>query len=229
MDKILIVEDNIVIREALKKLLSDNKFKVDSVSSAEEASVYLDKNNCDLIILDINLPKMNGDEYLKELRKTSKIPVIINTSHKKIDYRIKLIKLGANDFINKSVTEFEILESINEILHENKKQESKIKAVKCMNIHVDLLSRVIQSGKGVIELTSIEFEILKLFMLNPDKVISKEELYRKIWNKPYSKSANDCINTDIKRLRNKIEIKPNKPNLIRTVYASGYHLDARFC
>ena len=92
MDKILIVEDNIVIREALKKLLSDNKFKVDSVSSAEEASVYLDKNNCDLIILDINLPKMNGDEYLKELRKTSKIPVIINTSHKKIDYRIKLIK-----------------------------------------------------------------------------------------------------------------------------------------
>ena len=176
------------------------------------------------IVLDLNLPKMNGYAFLQILRKKSDIPVIINTAHANVKSRVKLINVGASDFIEKSMHPDEIVESIKIILEDRSRMKDREKIIVFKDLEVNFSTRTVKKAGQELELTSKEFDIIKMLFDNPDRAFSRKQLYLVVWGEEYSEHVDNTINVHVKRLRNKIEDIPNKPEIIETVYAFGYRL-----
>ncbi len=226
MDKILVVEDNKIVNTTISRMLEANGYEVVSVYSAEDAMLQVSSKRFDLIILDLHLPQMHGYAFLQVLRKKSDVPVIINTAHSSVKARVKLITAGASDFIEKTYTQDEILESIKIILEDRKKKQSVTKVVTYKNVEIDFTNRTVKKDGVVLDLTSKEFDILKTLFDNPNRAFSRKQLYLVVWGEEYDETVDNTINVHVKRLRNKIEEDPKKPEIVETVYAFGYRLGA---
>ncbi len=224
MKRILLVEDNKVVCKTIERHLVNNGYKVDCVFNAEDGLLEVNKHQYTAIVLDLNLPKMSGYAFIQILRKKSDIPVIINTAHASVKSRVKLINVGASDFIEKSMHPDEIIESIKIILEDRDEMKNKNKTFKYKDIVIDFSTRTVKKNGKVLELTSKEIDILKTLLDNPNRAFSREQLYLVVWGEHYSESVDNTINVHIKRLRNKIEETPKKPEIIETVYAYGYRL-----
>ena len=224
MDRILIVEDNKIVSKTIERKLQANNFIVDCCFNAEDALQGINKHEYALIILDLNLPKMSGYTFLQILRKKSDVPVIINTSHANVKSRVKLINVGASDFIEKSFEPNEIVESIKIILEDREKEKERNKILKFKDLRIDFMTRTVKRNNEIIDLTSKEFDILKMLIENPERAFSRKQLYLVVWGEEYDESVDNTINVHVKRLRNKIEVNPKKPDIISTVYAFGYRL-----
>lgn len=224
MDRILLIEDNKIVSKTIERKLQTNNFIVQCCFNAEDALIEINKHIYDCVILDLNLPKMSGYAFLQILRKKSDVPVIINTAHANVKARVKLISVGASDFIEKSFAPDEIVESIKIILEDRKKALEKGKTIKFKDIEIDFMTRTIKRNGEVVDLTSKEFDILKMLFDNPERAFSRKQLYLVVWGEEYNESVDNTINVHVKRLRNKIEINPKKPDIIATVYAFGYRL-----
>ena len=224
MKRILLVEDNKIVSKTIERKLQNNDYIVDCCFSAEDGLQEINKRVYDAIILDLNLPKMNGYAFLQILRKKSDIPVIINTAHADVKSRVKLINVGASDFIEKSMKPDEIVESIKIILEDREKENERNKVFKFKHLEIDFLSRTVKRDNEVVELTNKEFDILKMLIDNPERAFSRKQLYLVVWGDEYDESVDNTINVHVKRLRNKIEVDPKNPEFIATVYAFGYRL-----
>ena len=163
MEGILIVEDNKIANITISRLLEGSGYQVFSVYNAEDALTEVSKRKYDLIILDIHLPKMSGYTFLQILRKKSDVPVIINTANSTVKARVKLINVGASDFIEKSYTKEEILESIRIILDDRKKKHKSKSTFIYKEVEIDFSSRSVKRDGVLIELTSKEFDIIKVY------------------------------------------------------------------
>jgi len=224
MDRILLVEDNKVVCRTIERKLMSYDFEVDCVYNAEDALVQFNKHQYSAIVLDLNLPKMNGYAFLQIIRKKSDVPVIINTSHANVKSRVKLINVGASDFIEKSMDPDEIVESIKIILEDRKRQKDTNKVFEFKEIEIDFSTRTVTKNTIPLDLTSKEFDIIKTLFANPHRALSRKQLYLVVWGEEYTDDVDNTINVHMKRLRNKIEENPKKPEIIETVYAFGYRL-----
>ncbi len=224
MNRILVVEDNKVVSKTIERHLINNGFKVNCVFNAEDGLLEVNRHKYTAIVLDLNLPKMSGYSFIQILRKKSDIPVIINTAYASVKSRVKLINVGASDFIEKTMHPDEIVESINIILEDRNAVSRKHKIFEYKDIVIDFLARTVKKNDNVIELTSKEIDIVKTLLDNPNRAFSREQLYLVVWGEKYSERVDNTINVHIKRLRNKIEDTPKKPEIIETVYAYGYRL-----
>lgn len=224
MDKILIVEDNKVVNKALSLFLENNGYEVSSVYNAEDALIEINKKDYTLIILDLNLPKMNGYQFIQVIRKKTDIPVIINTAYANVKSRVKLINVGASDFIEKSFDKEEVLESVRIILEDQRKSKERNRIVTYKDVEINFNKRLVKKAGQEVELTSKEFDILKMIFDNPQRAFSRKQLYLVVWGEEYDEFVDNTINVHVKRLRNKIEDDPKKPEIIETVYAFGYRL-----
>ena len=226
MPHILVVEDNIVTNKAISSILRNQGYEVSSVFSAEDALEVFKPDKYDLLIIDLYLPKMSGYTFLQAVRKRSIVPVIINTSYASVKSRVKLINIGANDFIDKSHGRQEILDSIHLLLNDEslqKKPQSKMQYT-IDHLEIDFASnRVLKEGQ-LVELTMKELSILKLLFDNPNEIFSRKQMCELIWGEKYDASFNNTINVHMKRLRNKIEENPNQPKIIETVWKQGHRL-----
>lgn len=226
MPHILVVEDNIVTNKAISSILRTQGYDVSSVFSAEDALEVFKPDKYDLLIIDLYLPKMSGYTLLQAVRKRSVVPVIINTSYASVKSRVKLINIGANDFIDKSHGRQEILDSIHLLLNDEslqKKPQSQMQYT-INHLEIDFASnRVIKEGQ-LVDLTMKELSILKLLFDNPNEIFSRKQMCELIWGEKYDVSFNNTINVHMKRLRNKIEEDPNKPKIIETVWKQGHRL-----
>lgn len=224
MDRLLLVEDNKIVSKTIERKLQSNNFIVDCCFTAEEALLLINKHIYAAVILDLNLPKMSGYAFLQILRKKSDVPVIINTSHADVKSRVKLIHVGASDFIEKSFAPDEIVESIKIILEDRKSAKERNKIFIFKDIELDFMTRTLKKKNKIVDLTNKEFDILRMLIDNPNRAFSRKQLYLVVWGEEYDESVDNTINVHIKRLRNKIEINPKKPDIIATVYAFGYRL-----
>ncbi len=224
MNRILLVEDNVVVSSTIKSYLIKHGYLVDSVFNAEDGLTKIAKHEYSAVILDLNLPKMSGYTFIQILRKKSDIPVIINTAYASVESRVKLINVGASDFIKKSMHPDEIIESIEIILENRNKMKDKNKLFVFKDVAIDFSSRTVKKNGEVLELTSKEIDILKTLLENPTRAFSKKQLYMVVWGEEYFETVDNTINVHIKRLRNKIEETPKEPEIIETVYAFGYRL-----
>lgn len=223
---ILVVEDDNTINNMLKTILEKEKYKVAQAFSGTEALLYAKHQEFDLIMLDLMLPGLSGEEVLKEIRNGKEMPVIVISAKMDKESKIQLLRLGADDYITKPFDIDEVVARVFSNLRRYKdfsKVEEKTSVVVHGDLRMDLESKEVKvDGKGV-NLTAREFSILKLLLENPNKVFSKANLFQSVWEDDYFGDEN-TVNVHMSNLRSKLsKVSPGK-DYIQTVWGMGYKL-----
>ncbi len=218
---IMVVEDDKMIRNLIQLYLKKNGYEVVEASDGEEAkTVFLEHRPC-LIILDLMLPKVSGEEYFSWIReqKDNDVSVIMLTAKVRIEDRISGLKLGADAYMTKPFDPNELVAQVEAVLRRTEQLCQKIVyAGLCI---MPRKGQVLLYGKNI-KLTKYEFDLLYYFMQNPDIVLSREQLIRQIHPNMDRSVLDRTIDAHIKKLREKIEIQPSKPKRIQTVRGMGY-------
>lgn len=218
--KIIIVEDDTIIRKKLALLLEKEGYQTALIENFENVIQTLKETEADLILLDINLPYLDGFEICKRIKKESHIPVIFVTSRNTDKDELLSIKSGGIDFIVKPYNKAILLEKIKRAINNNNPINYKeiTKNGYTLDLHLSILK---YQGKEV-ELTRNEFRILYYFFTEKQRIITKEELLQHLWNDKYYLDESVLI-VNINRLRTKAK-EIGIDNLIKTVRGKGYRL-----
>lgn len=218
---ILIIEDDQKIKEELKKLLENNNYFTKSLNDfgdlekIEELLI-----GCDLILLDINLPDNNGFDICQKIKEKYKIPIIFVTSRDSDEDELKSILVGGDDYITKPYNKLVLLGKIKRSL--NNLNPINYQKITIKNVTLDLHLSLLCYGEKEVELTRNEFRIIYYFFLNPNRIITKEELLEYLWNDKYYLDEN-ILTVNINRLRKKID-EIGVAEFIETVRKVGYRI-----
>lgn len=226
-NKILVVEDDWDINALLCKILSQNGYDVRGAYSGSEAKMCIEKSQYDLIILDLMLPGICGEELIKEIRKNYLMPIIVESAKTTPEDKIGVLKMGADDFISKPF-------DINEVLARVEAQLRRYKALSSSktnsnnklthkNLTLDIDSRQVQVNGININLTVREFDILELLISNPNKVFTRANLFEAVWKDEFIGDDN-TVNVHISNLRAKISKIDKENEYIQTVWGIGFKL-----
>mgnify|MGYP002974655048 FL=1 len=219
MKKIMIVEDDEVIKDELSELLKNSSYLVESVKNFEKAKEEIFKYNPDLILLDINIPYLNGELLLKEIRKESSVPVIMVTSKSgEIDEALS-ITYGADDYITKPYNPTILLLRIQNIFKRINQNNNELKY---KDIIVDLNKSELKKDDKVLVLTKNEMIIFSYLLNNKEKIVSRDELMTYLWNNEEYINDN-ALTVNISRLRSKLS-NFGYENIIETRKGQGYIL-----
>lgn len=227
--KILVVEDDKDIQDMLLSFLQEEEYDVILAKDGVEAiSRFQTEEDFDIILLDLMLPKKNGIEVLTEIRQTSVVPVII-VSAKESDFdKSVVLGLGADDYVTKPFSLIELQARIkSNIRRSTLYQTNGNAAAEQKSIFLDLVldhdTFSLYKNEERIPLTNTEYNILKLFLENPNKVFTKENIYEAVWKEQYYGDEN-IVNVHMSRLRDKIELDTKHPKYIQTLWGIGYRL-----
>ncbi len=219
MKKILLIDDDEKLTDLLKDYLSKYNFIPHSSDNPVNALNHLKNNSYDLIVLDIMLPEMDGFETLKELRKTSSIPVIMLTARGETTDKIVGLELGADDYIAKPFEPRELVARMQSVFRRVDGSQSEDELISFKDLQINPMNRTVKLGGKNIELTSTEFDILLLFAKNNGKVLSRDFLMQKTKGAAWQ-YYDRSIDVMVSRLRNKLKQKNFR--LIKTVQSVGY-------
>ena len=219
MKKILLIDDDEKLTDLLKDYLSKYNFSSHSSDNPLNALNHLKNNSYDLIVLDIMLPEMDGFETLKEIRKTSSIPVIMLTARGETTDKIVGLELGADDYIAKPFEPRELVARMQSVFRRTDGSLTEDELISFKDLLINPMNRTVElSGKNI-ELTSTEFDILMLFAKNNGKVLSRDFLMQKTKGASWQ-YYDRSIDVMVSRLRNKLKQKNFR--LIKTVQSVGY-------
>ena len=228
MKKILIVEDEDSIRGFLKINLKRNGFEVLEANNGEDGLKILDLEEPVLIILDVMLPGIDGFEVCKRAReKKEKIGIIMLTAKGQDMDKIMGLEYGADDYMVKPFNPMELLLRIKAILRRIGKDDEK-KVLKEGIFTVDIYGKKIFKGDEEIDLTPKEYALIKIFIENPNRAFSRDELLDLAWGKNYFADSK-IIDVNIRRLRSKIEDSSSKQGYIETIWGFGYRWRGEEC
>ena len=222
--RILVVEDEKKINDIIVKTLKQEKYGVDSCFDGEEALDYIFSVEYDIILLDIMLPKKDGFEVIKSIRKKGiKTPVLFLTARDEIEDRVKGLDLGADDYLVKPFAFEELLARIRVLLRKNSGSgEDTGNVLKIADLIVDCNKHEVFRNDVLIKLSAKEFSILEYMMRNKGRVVSKEKIEEHVWDFDYEGGSN-IVEVYIKFLRKKID-NDFSPKLIHTIRRVGYIL-----
>jgi DNA-binding response OmpR family regulator len=215
--EIILVEDVTEIREGLKLSLEKDGYQVYSFSNGEEALEFLENTTVDLILLDLMLPGINGNEFMHHLRANSSIPVIVISALGDEFTQINLFNQQIDDFITKPFSPNILSLKIDAVLRRCKKFDEELLTYK--NITLEINNYKVYQDNQLIEITTKEFDILQAMLLNQGKVYSREELMEALWEDCYLIDLR-TIDVHIKNIRNKLG-----KDIIRTVKGIGYRIE----
>lgn len=221
--KVLVVEDESSIRKFITINLVRNGFKVLEAESGEAALKIMEEEKPKVVVLDIMLPGIDGYEVCQRIREKHYDAIIIMLTARGQDMdKIMGLDLGADDYMVKPFNPLELVARIRAVLRriEGMRPEKK-NAITFENLTIDLKSQKVFKDGLEIELTPTEFSILKIFMHNPDKAFSRDELLDSVWGEDYF-GETKTVDVHIRRLREKIEDNPSQPKFIETVWGFGY-------
>lgn len=224
MNKILLIEDEEAIRIGLKYCLEQEKFAVYESENGSKSLEILkeNNNNIDLILLDINLPDINGFDLFEQIKKYN-IPTIFLTAN---DLEVSIVKgldMGAYDYITKPFKTRELISRINSVIRISKKSNDNL--IKIDNLIIDLNQvKVLKNNKDVF-LTALEYKILLILATNPNIVFSRDQILANIWDVNEEYVNDNTLTVYIKRIREKIEDDINNPKIVKTVRGLGYKVE----
>lgn len=218
--KIAIIEDDKGLNQGIALALKNENYQFDQYYSLTEAKSMGISPEVDLIILDINLPDGNGFEYLKELRKKSEVPVIILTANDLETDEVMGLELGADDYITKPFSLMVLRTRIEKVLKKNRIQVKRVYQIG--NLSFDFEHMYFTRNKQEIELSKTEQKLLRVLVENKGLTLSRAKLVDCIWTDGAEYVDENALSVTIKRLRDKIEENPSKPNYIQTIYGIGY-------
>ena len=222
--KILVVEDEKNISHVIKAYLEKEGFDVTIAIDGNEALEMFSKEEFHLIILDLMLPKLSGEEVCTTIRGTSDIPIIMLTAKVEEDDKIEGLSIGADDYVTKPFSPRELVSRVKALLRRSYRELSPLAEKLSFNneelvVNVDKMI-VRKDGKNVY-LTTNEFKILIALLTNPGQVFSREQLIEIAFGYDYG-GFDRTVDTHIKNIRQKIENDPKNPAYIITVYGAGY-------
>ena len=227
--KILVADDEKEIRNLLKLYLENDGFKVVEASTGREVLDLLDKEKPDMCLLDIMMPDMDGLTALKNLRQKSNIPVMMITARTADAERILGLNIGADDYICKPFNPLEVAARVKAFMRRyydlgagNIKEEAEV--LKAMDLELDTDKCLLTKGGEIIELTSVEYKMMEMFMKNPGKVFTKQQLYEYAWGDDFFASDNNIM-VAISKLRTKLDEDASK--YIKTMRGLGYRLEIK--
>lgn len=225
MNKILIVDDDTAINNMLKETLEKNGYACMQAFSGTEAMLLLNQGKYDLMLLDLMLPGISGEEVLKRTREEKKIPVIVLTAKDAMDQKIDMLLSGADDYITKPFDINEVLARIVVQIRRNAENEDNRGEEHILHfkeMQLDTLNYQVTIKDNLLKLTRQEFKILELLLKNPKKVFSKQELYDYAWEEDFF-GEDKVINVHISNIRRKIKQFTDE-EYIETVWGIGFAL-----
>ncbi len=217
--RVLVVEDERDLNNIITKYLKKNNFNVDNVFDGEEALDYLNSTEYDLVILDVMMPKINGYDVLKTMRKENNdTPVLMLTAKDGIDDKVKGLDLGADDYLIKPFDFDELSARIRAITR--RKFGNTTNILQIDNLIIDINKKIVTRAGINIELTAKEYEVLEYLIQNKGHILSRDKIRDGVWNFDYEGESN-IIDVIIKNIRKKIAIGDSK-DLIFTKRGLGY-------
>ncbi len=220
---ILVVEDEEKIRTALTDFLEFHDFKVTEAVDGLEAERIVAGKDFDLILLDLMLPKISGEQLCTKWRRDGlQTPVIMLTAKGQEKEKVTGLNLGADDYITKPFSLEELLARINAVLRRTDPARAVGQNFKFGDLDVDIAALKIKRKEKQMEITRREAQIIQYFAANPNRVISREELYKEVWNETMSELGTRTTDMHIAKLRSKIEPDVTNPQIIKTVRGAGY-------
>ena len=222
--RILVVDDEKLIVKGIRFSLEQDGMEVDTAFDGEEALEYASKKEYDLILLDVMLPKLTGFEVCQQIREFSNVPIIMLTAKSEDMDKILGLEYGADDYITKPFNILEVKARIKAIMRRMATKEDKENAdtvITMKDLKLDRQSRRVFISGEEVNLTTKEFEVLELLLLNPGKVYSRDNLLKIIWGEEYPGDVR-TVDVHIRRLREKIEANPSEPRYVQTKWGLGY-------
>jgi len=223
---ILVVEDEEAIRAALTDFLEFQGFGVTEAADGFEAERTAADKQFDLILLDLMLPKISGEQLCTRWRRDGlQTPIIMLTAKGREKEKIAGLNLGADDYITKPFSLEELLARINAVLRRTDPARMVGQIFAFADWQVDVATLKIKQGENEKEISRRESGIIQYFAANPNRVISREELYKEVWHEPMSELGTRTVDMHIAKLRSKIEPNTAEPQIIKTVRGAGYKYD----
>ncbi|MFS0671387.1 response regulator transcription factor [Peribacillus frigoritolerans] len=225
--KILIIDDDKEIRNLVGIYLENEGMLTEKFVDAIEAMKFLQKNEVDLIVLDIMLPKMDGIQACMKIREERNVPIIMLSAKSEDMDKIQGLMSGADDYLSKPFNPLELIARVKSQLRRTNKYNTNLSANKNvieigeLKINVDTRQVYVQNQE--VRLTPKEFEILELLARNKGIVLSVQKIYEAVWKEEFLKSDNNVM-VHITKIRDKIEQDPKRPIYVKTVWGVGYKI-----
>jgi DNA-binding response OmpR family regulator len=222
--KVLLVDDDQILLQQLKKLLEELRYKVVAACNGEEALELLIDSPCDGIILDVMMPKMDGFTMLQELRNNGNtIPVLMLTARGDVSDRVQGLDLGADDYLAKPFSEAEFLARVRALLRRGGTQVQSV--LRVSNIELDTVGRKVLSSGSPVELTQREFDLLEFLLHNKGRALNRFSILEHVWGEDFDPfSMSNVMDVHMKNLRRKIG-DTNNNRIIRTIRGVGYIIE----
>ena len=222
MENILIVEDDNEINKMLQELLRKNNYGTSSAFSGTEALLLLENKEFDLVLLDLMLPGLSGEDVLEKINESYHVPIICVSAKDDIDTKLELIRSGADDYLTKPFNNEELIVRIGAVLRRTSKSSNhkESSVLKFKDLALDSENHVITLDGEIIELTVKEYSILELLMSNPRKVFTKQNIFESVWSEEYIMDER-AVTVHVSNLRNKLK---HGEDYIKTVWGIGYKM-----
>ncbi|HLS25183.1 MAG TPA: response regulator transcription factor [Beutenbergiaceae bacterium] len=226
MTRILVVEDEQSYRDSLVYQLTREGFEVEAVATGNDGLSAFERQPADLVLLDLMLPGLSGTEVCRQLRTKSSVPVIMLTAKDSEIDKVVGLEIGADDYVTKPYSFRELLARIRAVLRrgaESPDTDEDPAVLSAGPVTMDTDRHVVSVNGEEIAMPLREFELLELFLRNPDRVLTRDQLIDRIWGADYVGDTK-TLDVHVKRIRAKIEPDPARPTLLVTVRGLGYKI-----
>ena len=228
-NNVLVVEDEQNIIDVISAYLSKEKFIVFQAMDGEEALETFKSKEIHLVILDLMIPKISGEEVCSRIRNSSDVPIIMLTAKSDEESRIDGLSIGADDYVVKPFSPRELVERVKALLRRSYRSENTQPLAEKLvfdngRLVIEIDKMLVLKDNSIVDLTSNEFKILTAFLSNPGVVLSREHLIELAFGYDYE-GYDRTIDTHIKNIRQKLEDNPKAPAYIVTVYGVGYKFE----
>lgn len=223
--KVLVVDDEKLIVKGIRFSLEQDGMEVDCAYDGEEALRMVREKTYDMILLDVMLPKFDGFEVCQQIREFSNMPIVMLTAKGDDMDKILGLEYGADDYITKPFNILEVKARIKAIIRRTNASQSKKeneKVIESGDLRLDCESRRAYVLNKEVNLTAKEFDLIELFVTNPNKIYSRENLLNLVWGYEYPGDVR-TVDVHVRRLREKIEANPSEPKYVHTKWGVGYY------
>jgi DNA-binding response OmpR family regulator len=224
--RVLVVDDEPIVREVLSRYLARDGFLVDSAGDGAAALATFDARRPDLVLLDLMIPSVDGLEVFRRMRAVAATPVIMLTAKGAEADRIAGLELGADDYVTKPFSPREVIARVRAVLRRGSDNvpDADDQPLSFDGLEIDATSRSVRVGAEAVTLTPKEFDLLFLMASNPRKVFKREDLLDEVWDIAFDGDP-ATVTVHVRRLREKIESDPSKPDRLVTVWGLGYRFE----
>jgi len=225
-EKILVVDDEATIREVIRRYLERDGFEVMEAADGDAALDVVEEVEPDLVVLDLMLPGLDGLSLTRRLREYSAVPVIMLTAKGAVEDRIQGLELGADDYVVKPFDPKELASRVRAVLRRSKDDAPLPgQLLELGGINLDPNARTVTVRHAPVSMTAKEFDLLWFFMRHPRQVFSRAQVLDHVWGYDFYGDPS-TVTVHIRRLREKIERDPSRPDLLQTVWGVGYKFEA---